>query len=77
MFEEESVDTPALSSSRLEQQKNAGHITGIDPFSSPHRKASRGRDDSRIAELEIENLRLQRLVAELLIKNQQLRKPEN
>lgn len=30
----------------------------------------------RIAELEIENTRLQRLVAELLLKNQQLRKPE-
>ena len=30
----------------------------------------------RIAELEVENTRLQRLVAELLLKNQQLRKPE-
>jgi hypothetical protein len=29
---------------------------------------------ARITELEGENLRLQRLVAELLIKNQQLRK---
>jgi hypothetical protein len=29
---------------------------------------------ARITELEVENLRLQRLVAELLIKNQQLRK---
>jgi hypothetical protein len=77
MFEEESVDTPAISASRLEQQKNAGHITGLDPFSSRHRNASRVRDDSRIAELEIENLRLQRLVAELLLKNQQLRKFEN
>jgi hypothetical protein len=32
--------------------------------------------DDRIAELEIENSRLHRLVAELLIKNQQLRKPD-
>jgi hypothetical protein len=31
-------------------------------------------DNSRLAELEIENSRLHRLVAELLIKNQQLRK---
>jgi hypothetical protein len=30
----------------------------------------------RLTELEIENSRLQRLVAELLIKNQQLRKPD-
>ena len=32
--------------------------------------------DDRITELEVENTRLTRLVAELLIKNQQLRKPE-
>jgi hypothetical protein len=32
--------------------------------------------DFRIMELEIENSRLQRLVAELLLKNQQLRKAE-
>lgn len=30
--------------------------------------------ESRIVELEIENIRLQRLVAELLLKNQQLRR---
>jgi hypothetical protein len=30
----------------------------------------------RIVELERENSRLQKLVAELLLKNQQLRKPE-
>jgi hypothetical protein len=32
--------------------------------------------DDRLVELEIENSRLHRLVAELLIKNQQLRKPD-
>jgi hypothetical protein len=32
--------------------------------------------DDRIAELEVENSRLHRLVAELLIKNEQLRKPD-
>jgi hypothetical protein len=32
--------------------------------------------DFRVMELETENLRLQRLVAELLLKNQQLRKAE-
>lgn len=30
----------------------------------------------RLAELEVENSRLHKLVAELLIKNQQLRKPD-
>jgi hypothetical protein len=33
-------------------------------------------DQHRIVELEHENSRLHRLVAELLLKNQQLRKPE-
>ncbi len=33
-------------------------------------------DRHRIAELERENTRLQKLVAELLLKNQQLRKPD-
>jgi hypothetical protein len=32
--------------------------------------------NDRLAQLEIENSRLHRLVAELLIKNQQLRKPD-
>jgi hypothetical protein len=44
---------------------------------SPERGASRAEcksmDPHRIAELEKENLRLQGLVAELLIKNQKLR----
>jgi hypothetical protein len=37
--------------------------------------SSATNDTYRIAELEMENSRLQRLVAELLIKNQQLRRP--
>ena len=41
--------------------------------SIPDRQAATAYDD-RLAELEIENSRLHRLVAELLIKNQQLRK---
>ncbi len=32
--------------------------------------------DARVAELEIENSRLHRLVAELLLKNQELRKAD-
>lgn len=42
------------------------------PLSRGH--ASPVSIDFRVMELEIENLRLQRLVAELLLKNQQLRK---
>jgi hypothetical protein len=47
-------------------------------ISSPsiHRRPPIANCDDRIAELEIENSRLHRLVAELLIKNQQLRKPD-
>jgi hypothetical protein len=45
------------------------------PSSIHHRQPAASCDD-RLAELEIENSRLHRLVAELLIKNQQLRKPD-
>jgi len=44
--------------------------------SSIHHRESAVIYDDRLAELEIENSRLQRLVAELLIKNEQLRKPQ-
>jgi hypothetical protein len=43
--------------------------------SAYHRQTAASYDD-RLAELEIENSRLHRLVAELLIKNQQLRKSD-
>jgi hypothetical protein len=46
------------------------------PSSSiPYRPPAASCND-RLDELEIENSRLHRLVAELLIKNQQLRKPD-
>jgi hypothetical protein len=45
-----------------------------DSSPSMRRQPSAINDNSRLAELEIENSRLHRLVAELLIKNQQLRK---
>ena len=41
-----------------------------------HHRPSAASVDDRLAELEIENSRLHRLVAELLIKNQQLRKQD-
>jgi len=39
-----------------------------------HALAHRSPDTDRIAELEFENARLQRLVAELVLKNEKLRK---
>jgi hypothetical protein len=45
-------------------------------FSSRHHALPSVSIDRRITELEIENSRLQRLVAELLLKNQQLRKEQ-
>jgi hypothetical protein len=47
-----------------------------EPSSSIHQQRSARSYDDRLAELEVENSRLHRLVAELLIKNQQLRKPD-
>jgi hypothetical protein len=44
--------------------------------SSPAGHRSVAECNDRIVELEIENARLNRLIAELLIKNQQLRKPD-
>jgi hypothetical protein len=44
--------------------------------SSIHHRQPVASYDDRLAELEIENSRLHRLVAELLIKNQQLRKSD-
>lgn len=45
-------------------------------LSPPQSHALPSSLDFRVMELEIENSRLQRLVAELLLKNQQLRKDE-
>ncbi len=45
------------------------------PPSASYRPHAASAND-RLAELEVENSRLQRLVFELLIKNQQLRKPD-
>jgi hypothetical protein len=44
------------------------------PSPSIHARQPVASYNDRLAELEIENSRLHRLVAELLIKNQQLRK---
>jgi hypothetical protein len=47
-----------------------------DPPSSVNYRPTAASHNDRLAELEIENSRLHRLVAELLIKNQQLRKSD-
>ena len=44
--------------------------------SSIHSRLLAASYGDRISELEIENSRLHRLVAELLLKNEQLRKPD-
>jgi hypothetical protein len=50
-------------------------LAGRDPFISSHRRNTECRSlKTRLVELESENMRLHRLVAELLIKNQQLRR---
>ena len=45
-------------------------------MAAAYRTTPANPNQHRIVELERENSRLQKLVAELLLKNQQLRKPE-
>jgi len=47
----------------------------IDASSAISGRRSGASSEDRIGELETENARLHRLVAELLLKNQQLRRP--
>ncbi|GGG71606.1 hypothetical protein [Edaphobacter dinghuensis] len=60
MTEPEKIDTTVPE----RQFHHAAHVPRTTPDSA----------DFRVMELELENFRLQRLVAELLLKNQQLRK---
>jgi hypothetical protein len=55
-----------------------GHTAAIPPatLAGTDRAGGGGLIDARIAQLEVENTRLQKLVAELLLKNQQLRRPD-
>jgi hypothetical protein len=50
------------------------YVTDRDTFSATQYPSVAIDSSSRLTELELENSRLHRLVAELLIKNQQLRK---
>ena len=56
------------------KEEAAQHGKGEDSSPAVRRQPSIINDSYRVAELVIENSRLHRLVAELLIKNQQLRK---
>jgi hypothetical protein len=56
-----------------EETEPGGHKNSSSPIYS---RQSAVNSKDRVGELEIENARLHRLVAELLIKNQQLRRPE-
>ena len=60
--------------SNTEEDVGAGTYSNMSASVHHQRHTPDGED--RIAELEIENSRLHRLVAELLVKNQQLRRSE-
>ena len=70
--EESMTSTPHRSSSN--EDSSAGSIGS--PMAAAYRTTPANPNQHRIVELERENYRLQKLVAELLLKNQQLRKPE-
>jgi hypothetical protein len=59
-----------ISMSTREEEKQGS------PSQSRHFRPPNAGVDDRLVELEVENSRLHRLVAELLIKNEQLRKPD-
>jgi hypothetical protein len=63
------VDTIPISTQEAAQPRSNG-----DSSHSARSQPSAINENYRLAELEMENSRLHRLVAELLIKNQQLRK---
>lgn len=57
-------------------EKDAGPGTDRNSSTPVHSQPHTPDGHDRIAELEIENSRLHRLVAELLVKNQELRKSD-
>lgn len=61
---------PAIATDSVREVHNSS-------LSSSHHRLPSVSTDLRIMELEMENSRLQRLVAELLLKNQQLRKEQD
>jgi hypothetical protein len=57
----------------ISEGEAAESVPSEDSSPSVRARTTATSDNSRLSELEIENSRLHRLVAELLIKNQQLR----
>lgn len=57
-------------------QKHRQEQGRSDAMHVAHRRSPVSMDPAHVEALERENVRLQLLVAELLIKNQQLRKPD-
>jgi hypothetical protein len=57
----------------------SGHSAAIPPatLAGIDRAGGGGTIEARVDQLEVENTRLQKLVAELLLKNQQLRRSED
>ena len=62
------LDAISQSTGEQSEHSNSSQPRYLGPLKVGH--------DDRLAELEIENSRLHRLVAELLIKNEQLRKTD-
>jgi hypothetical protein len=74
---EEEGDESMTSSPRRSSSNEDNLAVGTSSaMATMYRKTQASPDQHRIVELESENSRLQKLVAELLLKNQQLRKPE-
>ncbi len=74
----ETSPPPRSHSLHHEESAQSSPLSGSDPFTASHRRKAPGRNlEDRLSELENENLRLQRLVAELLMKNQQLRRSDS
>jgi len=65
-----------VESEKDQKDREAARLTGSNQAGAPEyheKKVQAGGESMRMLELELENLRLTRLVADLLLKNQQLR----
>ncbi|MBB5343012.1 hypothetical protein [Tunturibacter empetritectus] len=65
-----------METSRIESGEEIEPGGRMKSSSSIHSRQSAADFKDRVGELEVENARLHRLVAELLIKNQQLRRSD-
>jgi hypothetical protein len=73
----DSTDAPVDPPRTLVKHADSSPLGSRDPFTSSHRhRTPPPAAEARLAELESENRRLHALVAELLLKNQQLRRSD-